>query len=300
MSSAFEPCQDRNANCNVVLRRGDHVRAGSPGSIHHDGIYLGDGGVIHLVGTADGGRASAVVRIDALEVFARGRPVTVRPYAPNHDPDAIIVRALSKLGQGNYSLLSNNCQHYARWCATGDHVSEQVSSVTSTTCAVAAPAGAAAIGISMVSSAGIVTGLSGAGIMSGLAAWGAVIGGGAVAGLTVLGAVPGLASVVIMHRALREDGNLPADERAARTAGRTGSAGGAIVGAAGSIAVVSALGAPGLRAAGISSGLAAIGAAIGGGMAAGAMCVIAAPAIAAALLGYLSYRVVRVLPRQQA
>ncbi|HXB47790.1 MAG TPA: hypothetical protein VNW50_08495 [Streptosporangiaceae bacterium] len=50
--------------------------------------------------------------------------------------------------------------------------------------------------------------------------------------------------------------------------------------------VVSALGVPGLGAARISSGLAAIGAAATrGGMAVGAACVIAAPAAAAAIVG---------------
>ena len=57
------------------------------------------------------------------------------------------------------------------------------------------------------------------------------------------------------------------------------------------VAAVSALGVPGLGAAGISSGLAAIGAvATSGGMAAGAACIIAAPAAAAAIFGYLIYR----------
>jgi hypothetical protein len=45
-----------------------------------------------------------------------------------------------------------------------------------------------------------------------------------------------------------------------------------------------------MPAAGISSRLAAIGGTVGGGMAADTMCVIAAPAVAAAVLGYLIYR----------
>jgi hypothetical protein len=45
-----------------------------------------------------------------------------------------------------------------------------------------------------------------------------------------------------------------------------------------------------MPATGISSGLAATGGTAGGGMAAGAMCVITAPAVAAAVLGYLIYR----------
>jgi hypothetical protein len=45
-----------------------------------------------------------------------------------------------------------------------------------------------------------------------------------------------------------------------------------------------------MPAAGISSGLAAIGGTVGRGMAAGTMCIIAAPSVAAAVLGYLIYQ----------
>lgn len=296
MSTACEPRPRGNPDQSGNLRRGDHVRAGRPGAAHHDGIYLGNGHVIHLTGIPGGGKAEARVRIDTLAVFATGRPVTVRPYAGNHDPDAIIVRAMSKLGVGNYHLIFNNCQHFARWCATGDHLSEQVSSVAATTGTVATPLVAASVGINVVSSVGLVTGLSGPGIMSGLATYGTLIGGGAVAGMVLLSVAPGLTSVAIMNRALREDDDLPNAERAARTAGRVGSAVGALAGSVGSIAAVSALGFPGLSAAGISSGLAAIGATVGGGMAAGTACVIAAPAVAAAVLGYLIYRLALWLP----
>jgi hypothetical protein len=290
MSTASEPQAGGTPDQGTSLRRGDHIRAGRPGIPHHDGIYLGNGYVIHLTGIPGGGKAGAHVRIDTLAVFASGRPVTVRPYAGNHDPDAIIARAMSKLGDGNYHLIFNNCQHFARWCATGTHHSEQVSSAAATAGTVAAPVAAASAGINLVASAGIVAGLSGPGIMSGLASYGALVGGGVVAGIVILSAAPALTSVAIMNQALREDDDLPARERTARTAGRAGSAAGVIAGSIGSIAAVSSFGVPGLSAAGISSGLAAIGATVGGGMAAGAMCAIAAPAIAAAALGYLIYR----------
>src|ERR1039457_4417005 len=183
MSTPREPRAGSNPPAVPAFRRGDHLRAGYPHGAHHDGIYLGDGNVIHLTGAPDGGKAGARVRIDPLAVFAAGRPVTVRPYAGYHDPDAIIARAMSRLGDGNYHLIFNNCQHFARWCATGDHHSEQVISVAATTRTVTTPVVAASMGISMVGSAGIVTGLSGPGIMSGLAAHGSIVGGGAVAGM---------------------------------------------------------------------------------------------------------------------
>lgn len=288
MSTAVRPLDGASPRQSGSFHRADHLRAGHPGTPHHDGIYLGNGYVVHLRGAS---KADARVRIDPLAVFAADRPVTVRAYAGNHDPNAIIARAMSHLGSGNYHLLFNNCQHFARWCATGDHVSEQVDAAVATTGTAVAPVAAASVGINMVASAGLVTGLSGPGIMSGLAAYGANVGGGAVAGMVVLGTAPALASVTIMHRALREDDDLPGAERAARTAGRRGSAAGAVAGSLGGVAAVSALGVPGLSAAGITSALAAIGKIFGGGMAAGTMVVVAAPAVAAALLGYLMYRV---------
>ncbi len=217
ISTACEPQPDGNADENGNLRRGDHIRACRPGAPHHDGIYLGNGHVIHLTGGAKG---DAHFRIDTLAIFAVGRPVTIRLYAGNHAPDAIIARAMSRLGDGNYHLVFNNCQHFARWCATGDHHSEQVSSVAATTSTVATPVVAASVALNVVASAGLVSGLSGPGIMSGLAAYGVAVGGGAVAGMVMLSSAPGLTSVAIMNRALREDDDLPDSERAARTAGR--------------------------------------------------------------------------------
>ncbi|HUZ56022.1 MAG TPA: lecithin retinol acyltransferase family protein [Streptosporangiaceae bacterium] len=293
MTTQCPPPSAGNLSNDQPYRRGDHLRAGNPGSPHHDGIYLGDDLVIHLTGGEGGGKANARVRIDTLALFASGRPVTVRPYAEHHDPDAIIARAMSKLGEGGYHLIFNNCQHFARWCATGDHHSEQVTSAAATTGTVGVPVITAVVGFNVVGSAGLVTGLSGPGIMSGLAAYGALVGGGAVAGLVVLGSAPSLATIVIMNKALHEDDDLPQPERDARTTGRVGTVAGALAGSIGSVAAVSALGVPGLSAVGISSGLATIGGAVGGGMAAGAISVIAAPAVAAAIAGYLAYRFAR-------
>ena len=67
----------RREGCRDLRRPGRRY----PGAPHHDGIYLGNGHVVHLTGIPGGGKADAHVRIDPLTVFATGRPVTVRPYA---------------------------------------------------------------------------------------------------------------------------------------------------------------------------------------------------------------------------
>jgi hypothetical protein len=89
-----------------------------------------------------------------------------------------------------YNLIFNNCQHFARWCATGDHESEQVRSVGATAGTVITPLVATGLTATVIAPAGVVAGLSGPEIMSGLATYGALAGGGAVAGLVVLGVAP--------------------------------------------------------------------------------------------------------------
>ena len=38
-------------------------------------------------------------------------------------------RAMGRLGEADYNLLFNNCEHFATWCKTGRHRSGQVDSV---------------------------------------------------------------------------------------------------------------------------------------------------------------------------
>lgn len=274
----------------LELRRGDHIRV-DRGLYHHDGIYLGNGQVIHLASSTGSGKAGARVQIGDIRDFANGR-VTVRRYQGERDPEETIARAMSRLGDGEYNLAFNNCQHFARWCVTGNHFSEQVEVGTALIGGMTVPVAVGHVGVNgVVSSAGRVNGLSGPGIMSGLAQCGSLVGGGAVEGMVLLAALSGLAAVAIMNTtALRHDDDLPEDELRARAAGRVGGVIGAVAGTAGGIAAVSHMGVPGLSGSGITSGLAAIGAWIGGGMTRGTFCVIAVPVIAAAAGAYLAWR----------
>lgn len=65
--------------------------------------------------------------------------------------------------------------------------------------------------------------------------------------------------------------------------------GGAVTGGTGAIGAVAALGVPGLGATGITSGLAAVGSVVGGGMGAGLIITAAAP-IAVGAAAYGLYR----------
>jgi len=274
------------------LCRGSHICVDRPGGIRHDGIYVGDGRVIHMASRPghNKDKRGASIQLGTLTAFAAGQPVTVRPYVHADDPDVIIERAMSRLGDGDYNLVFNNCQHFARWCVTGEQVSEQVNAGTARAGAVLAPVIGMPVGIALVGSAGLASGLSGPGIMSGLARYGSITGGGAVSGLLLLGLATGGATLVAMNPELRDDRFLPENERAARTAGRIGSGVGLAAGSAGTVLAVSTLGTPGLSGAGITSGLAALGSIFGGGMKAGTKCAIAIPALTAIIFGYAVYR----------
>jgi hypothetical protein len=279
-------------HCFVVLERaeevrcmpqpGDHIKTARTGYEHH-GIYVGDNEVIHYSG--DKAKSGATIRRDTLGVFSQDQPVEVVMYARRFGGTKAVSHAVSRLEENNYSLVGNNCEHFARWCVTGDRESEQVTDR-------AAMVGAVVGG---VAATGAVTGLSGTGIMSGLATVGGAVGAGAVGGLAAIAAAPATIATVAMMKGLKDDEALPSSERDARQAGRVAALTVAVAGTGGTISAVSAMGSvAGLSGAGVMSGLAAIGGTVGGGMAAGTVIAVAAPAVAVAAVGYGVYKVCKV------
>jgi hypothetical protein len=269
------------------MGRGDHIYINCGVYTHH-GIDSGDGTVIHYTGE----KLKGVISRTSMDSFASGKKVFAREYGKCDLPDIVIQRAESQLGNSGYNLFDNNCEHFATWCKTGIKDSEQVRRAGAAAGGASASGAAVAGGIGVIGAAGTAAGLSGAGVMSGLATVGGVVGGGAVAGIGVLGAAPGLVTKVAMDQVLKDDKSLSDGEREARAVGRTMTTVGAAAGTLGAAGAVAATGSvAGLSAAGITSGLAAIGGTVGGGMVAGAAITVAAPAAAAAAVGYGAYRV---------
>ena len=89
----------------------------------HHGIDLGDGSVAHYL------EGREILRSPLAE-FSRGEPVCEVPYpAGSCSPVGVTLRrAMGRLGEQNYNLLFNNCEHFAHWCKTGRHRSAQVES----------------------------------------------------------------------------------------------------------------------------------------------------------------------------
>ena len=106
------------------MARGDHVRARRIGYWHH-GIDCGDGFVIHYSGELLHHKNACVQRIGMAD-FSKGGRIEVVPYSLCSDPDTILKRAESRLGEAAYRVLTNNCEHFARWCKTGQPESPQI------------------------------------------------------------------------------------------------------------------------------------------------------------------------------
>ena len=91
------------------------------GLFNHHGIDLGDGTVAHYL------EGREILR-SPVEEFSRGQPLSVVAYPEGScsAPGVTLRRAMGRLGEQNYNLLFNNCEHFAHWCKTGRHRSEQV------------------------------------------------------------------------------------------------------------------------------------------------------------------------------
>ena len=98
----------------------------------HHGIYIGCGMVIHYSGFHQAGKAGKVEYIEYDEFCADNQAeVYKHTYSlkGNSFPKAeVIQRARSRLGEDEYDLLLNNCEHFCNWCTHGDHHSSQTTS----------------------------------------------------------------------------------------------------------------------------------------------------------------------------
>ncbi|HEU5038124.1 MAG TPA: lecithin retinol acyltransferase family protein [Nocardioides sp.] len=117
--------------------RGDHVYVRRRTYSHH-GIDCGDGTVIHYVGPR---RSVRRIERTSWAEFAAGAEVHVRPYRTRLPADEIVRHAESRIGTEGYSLVTNNCEHFATWASTGSPGSSQVRRW-----AVAAPGAVASVG----------------------------------------------------------------------------------------------------------------------------------------------------------
>lgn len=90
------------------------------GVYEHHGIDCGDGTVIHYR------KPSETIERTSLSTFTRGGKLYLKQYQVCYIADTTISRAQSRLGEQQYNILFNNCEHFATWCKTGTSISQQI------------------------------------------------------------------------------------------------------------------------------------------------------------------------------
>jgi hypothetical protein len=100
----------------------------------HYGVYIGDNKVIHFA-PYEGEEISpenGIIHETSLEKFLNGRELQIaQDIDSKYSEGEIINRANSRIGEKGYDLLTNNCEHFARWCVTGENVSYQIDNLPS-------------------------------------------------------------------------------------------------------------------------------------------------------------------------
>lgn len=100
------------------LTLGCHLVTPRIGYTHH-GIYISNEQVIHFT-------SNSKVEIVSLNDFAGGNGYSIQKFHSKFSRKEIVDRALSRLGDDNYNVIFNNCQHFCNWCIHDEHRSQQV------------------------------------------------------------------------------------------------------------------------------------------------------------------------------
>jgi hypothetical protein len=108
------------------MQIGDHIVASRLGYEHH-GIFIGDRNVIHYAGGS--GLNKKGIEVTTYLNFMNSGSRRIVQYSQRLPAEETVSRAYSRLGEDDYSIIFNNCEHFARYCATGISSSKQVQDV---------------------------------------------------------------------------------------------------------------------------------------------------------------------------
>jgi len=129
-------CED----CRIKYRKikikvpfvGEHIVSPRNGYVHH-GIGDDQEGVLHYAGFSEAASGAPVVR-GSFHDFSHGNRIIVMPHKTRkYSLLESVRRAEERLGEANYDLPSNNCEHFVNWCINGKVKSRQVEKVATYT-----------------------------------------------------------------------------------------------------------------------------------------------------------------------
>ncbi|MEE8399837.1 MAG: lecithin retinol acyltransferase family protein [Desulfobacterales bacterium] len=121
--------EDDNLSAHIIeadLVPGDHIYVKRDNKFYsHHGIYMGGGRVVHFAGSLRE-KVDPVVHEITLAKFLRGGAIR-RRYHRERLPSRITLQlAGQQLTEESFSMVWNNCEHFATYCATGKKTSWQV------------------------------------------------------------------------------------------------------------------------------------------------------------------------------
>lgn len=111
---------------------GAHIRV-QIGEIYHHGIYIGNDEVVQFGMPFDIRNIPEDIKVikSSINDFLNGGFLEVREFSKKekkikNDDLKIVEIALSKLGEGNYDIIHNNCEHFVNECIFNKKLSKQV------------------------------------------------------------------------------------------------------------------------------------------------------------------------------
>jgi len=112
---------DARKNPDKYFRPGDQINISRKHLYRHEAVYLGNGRVIHVPNTKD------PIREDSFSAFLGDNPLRIAYFNYLIRPktqDEILSTAKSLIGTrgGDYSLILQNCQHFASFCVCGEEL----------------------------------------------------------------------------------------------------------------------------------------------------------------------------------
>ena len=121
------------------IRPGDVIYVERMNGIYrHYGIYVGKGTIIHY-GTKDKDFGKGIsIHKSTMKEFLKGENKYYICKFPEHanienyhlfTKKEAVQRAYKRLGEQSYSLVTNNCEHFALWCRTNISQSSQIKKI---------------------------------------------------------------------------------------------------------------------------------------------------------------------------
>lgn len=114
---------------------GAHIRV-QTGNVYHHGIYIGNDEVVQFGLPFSMLKPKEEIKVikSSIEEFLNDGFLEVRIFDRNerknkNDDNKIVEIALSKLGEGGYDFIHNNCEHFVNFCVFNKKESDQINDV---------------------------------------------------------------------------------------------------------------------------------------------------------------------------